>query len=218
MDVDEAELVGSPLDQVPEQDPTAESCMGRRWERDDGEKVFLGYCGAWPGKGTDHVGEGRCSKHGGSAGAPEGNSNAEGNDGGAPEGNSNAEGNDGGGAPEGNDNAVEHGAYAEHALNSLTEAERAAFDEVATKLDDPENAQEIARRAASYCLMMGHRAGDDRWFRRFEGICDKFELAPEEVQKHEHEHDGSLTVDHEHALDEKTERRIGKLFDGMSDE
>jgi len=68
MNVNEDELVGEPLDQVPEQDPTDEACMGRRSEKRDGELVFLGYCGAWPGKGTDHVGEGRCSRHGGTGG------------------------------------------------------------------------------------------------------------------------------------------------------
>jgi len=99
MDVNEEALVGEPLEEVPEQSPTDEACMGRRSEKRDGESVFVGYCGAWPGKGTDHVGEGRCSKHGGAGGAPEGNDNAEGNDGGA--------------APEGNTNAVTHGAYAD---------------------------------------------------------------------------------------------------------
>jgi hypothetical protein len=99
MDVDEDELIGNALDQVPEQDPTDETCMARRSEKRDGESVFLGYCGAWPGKGTDHVGEGRCDRHGGAGGAPEDNDNAEGND---------------GGASEGNTNAVTHGAYADH--------------------------------------------------------------------------------------------------------
>jgi len=93
MNVNEEELVGKPLDQVPQQDPTDESCMGRRWEKQDGEKLFAGYCGAWPGKGTDHVGEGRCSKHGGAGGSGGERENA--------------------GAPEDNTNAVTHGAYAD---------------------------------------------------------------------------------------------------------
>jgi len=119
MDVTEDELVGEPLDQVPEQDPTDERCMGRRSEKRDGESVFLGYCGAWPGKGTDHVGEGRCSKHGGAGGAPEGNDNAEGND--------------GGGAPENNTNAVTHGAYADansYYQDVLTDELRQFVDDV----------------------------------------------------------------------------------------
>ncbi|WP_324757066.1 hypothetical protein [Haloarcula montana] len=93
MDVTEEDLIGEPLDQVPQQQPTDGSCMGRRWEKQDGETLFVGYCGAWPGKGTDHVGEGRCSKHGGEAGS-----------GGEREGS---------GAPEENTNAVTHGAYAD---------------------------------------------------------------------------------------------------------
>jgi len=94
MDVDEEKLIGEPLEEVPEQPPEYD-CNARK--RDD--SVFAGYCGARAGKGTDHVGEGRCSNHGGaSSGAPEGNENAEGND---------------GGAPEDNTNAVTHGAYAD---------------------------------------------------------------------------------------------------------
>jgi len=119
MDVTEDELVGEPLDQVPQQDPTGEACMGRRSEKQDGESVFVGYCGAWPGKGTDHVGEGRCSKHGGAGGAPEGNDNAEGNDGGS--------------APEDNANAVTHGAYADcnsYYQNVLTDELREFVDDV----------------------------------------------------------------------------------------
>ena len=119
MDVNEEALVGEPLEEVPEQSPTDEACMGRRSEKRDGESVFVGYCGAWPGKGTDHVGEGRCSKHGGAGGAPEGNDNAEGNDGGA--------------APEGNTNAVTHGAYADHNAyyqDVLDDAMRAFVDDV----------------------------------------------------------------------------------------
>ncbi|WP_049986840.1 hypothetical protein [Halobellus rufus] len=90
MDVSEDELIGEPSEEVPTIDPDGENCHGKRTEKRDGETIFVGYCGAWPGKGTDHVGEGRCSKHAGNAGAPEGNDNAEGNDGGAPDGNRNA--------------------------------------------------------------------------------------------------------------------------------
>ncbi|WP_455448298.1 hypothetical protein [Natrinema thermotolerans] len=94
MDVNEEDLIGKPLEEVPEQPPDYD-CNARR--HDDG--TFEGYCGARAGKGTDHVGEGRCSNHGGASdGAPEGNDNAEGND---------------GGAPEENTNAVTHGAYAD---------------------------------------------------------------------------------------------------------
>lgn len=74
---------------------------------EDDEVVFGGYCKAWPGKGTDHLGEGRCSSHGGEVGD--------------------------GGAPEGNQNATQHGAYA--AVDAwytevATDAEREVVDEV----------------------------------------------------------------------------------------
>lgn len=89
MNVDEAELIGKPLDEVPIVEPSDEDCRGRRSK--DG--VFKGYCRATPGRGTDHVGEGRCKHHGGKGGS-----------GGPREGS--------GGKP-GNTNAVTHGAYAQ---------------------------------------------------------------------------------------------------------
>jgi len=75
MNVDESEYIGRPIDKVPSQDPTDEVCMGRKTRKRDGEVVrdddgialFGGYCQAWPGKGTDHVGAGRCKFHAGSS-------------------------------------------------------------------------------------------------------------------------------------------------------
>lgn len=125
--------------------------------RRDDDGRFLGYCDRTAGWGTDSE-EGRCRTHGGN-----------------------------GGAPEGNQNAVTHGAYRRRAIDSLTEGEQEAFEEVATKLENPESAQEIARNAAAYCLMMGHRSGSDRWFRRYEGICEKFGIAPEDELMVHHE-------------------------------
>jgi len=164
MDVNEDDLIGDPPSEVPKHEPTASDCMGKRTEKRGDEKVFVGYCRSHPGRGTDHVGEGRCKHHGGR------NS-----------------GENGQGAPEGNDNAVTHGAYATIATRPLTEGEQEAFAEIESDLEDPESAREAARKAATYCLLMGHRAGDDRWFRRFEGICEKFGITPED----------ELTVTHE---------------------
>lgn len=65
MNVDEDRYIGRPSDDVPQQQPTDRNCMGKRTERRGDESVFVGYCRAWPGKGTDHVGEGRCKNHGG---------------------------------------------------------------------------------------------------------------------------------------------------------
>lgn len=113
MDVNEENLIDEPLDEAPKQDPTDEDCMGRRSEKQDEERVFLGYCRAWPGKGTDHVGEGRCDRHGGAGGS-----------GGER---------DGAGPPEENTNAVTHGAYADHNSyyqNVLNDAMRSFVDDV----------------------------------------------------------------------------------------
>jgi len=76
----EDQYVGEPLSDAPKRDPSDTDCMARKKQKRDGAVVkdddrntlFGGYCRAWPGKGTDHVGEGRCSNHGGSGGAPAG--------------------------------------------------------------------------------------------------------------------------------------------------
>lgn len=64
----ENEFIGQLLNDVPKR-PPAEDCNGRRWDRREGdsELVFVGYCQNRAGKGTDHVGEGRCKFHGGAA-------------------------------------------------------------------------------------------------------------------------------------------------------
>jgi len=93
MDVNEDELIGKPSDEVPTLDPTGDDCRGKRTEKRGDETVFAGYCKSTPGRGTDHVGEGRCKHHGGNAGS-----------GGSREGS---------GAPKDNTNAVTHGAYAD---------------------------------------------------------------------------------------------------------
>ncbi|WP_114576699.1 hypothetical protein [Saliphagus sp. LR7] len=162
MDVDE--LIGQPSSEVPSRDPTDENCNGKRTEkRDDCETVFVGYCKSWPGRGTDHVGEGRCKNHGGNAGAPEGNQNAVGNNGGAPEGNTNGE---------------DHGAFKEFFRDTRTEDEQAAAEDVRKQLRDPEDAQEVAREIAADYLLKYRRSGDERFGRRFEAICDTFGITP----------------------------------------
>ena len=90
MDVDIEDLIGQPASDVPKQEPTAEDCLGKRTENRGDETVFVGYCRSAPGRGTNHVGEGRCKWHGGR------NS-----------------GENGHGGTEGNTNAVTHGAYAD---------------------------------------------------------------------------------------------------------
>jgi hypothetical protein len=91
MDVNEDDLIGDPSDEVPTLDPTDDNCRGKRTEKRDDVVVFVGYCKSTPGRGTDHVGEGRCKHHGGNAGGSR----------------------EGAGASEDNTNAVTHGAYAD---------------------------------------------------------------------------------------------------------
>lgn len=75
----EDELIGEPLDDVDKIDP-GYHCNARKWEWEDDEEretqLFAGYCNNRAGYKTDHVGAGRCTFHGGSAGAPEKNTNA----------------------------------------------------------------------------------------------------------------------------------------------
>ena len=149
------------------------------------ERDDIPYCTLAAGWGVDDASTGKCDNHGGS-----------------------------GGAPPGNDNAVDHGAYAELAKRPLIEGEKKAMGEAEEKLEDPADAKEIARTAASYCLMMGHRSQDPRWFRRFEGICDKFAIAPEEVMRAEVEHTGEVTQTTEVELDDNTRDVLDRMTGG----
>lgn len=107
-------------------------------------------CGLKAGWGTDHVGVGACKLHGGNAGAPEGN-----------------------------DNAVTVGAWAEDFYEGfLTQAEQKRVEKSAELLGDEANAKEIAQHAASVSLEQFRRTGDERFMRRFESICDKFSITP----------------------------------------
>jgi hypothetical protein len=60
MTPDETELAGQPLDEVPKQNPS-QDCNARK----SSNGIFEGYCDARAGAGTDHLGEGRCTWHGG---------------------------------------------------------------------------------------------------------------------------------------------------------
>jgi len=73
--MNEERYIGMPMGEAPRQEPTDDACMGKKKQKQDGEVVrdedgnalFGGYCRCWPGKGTDHVGEGRCTLHAGSS-------------------------------------------------------------------------------------------------------------------------------------------------------
>lgn len=69
------DYLGRPIAEVPRRAPTDQACMGKKKQKQEGELVrdengnalFAGYCKCWPGKGTDHVGEGRCKLHAGAS-------------------------------------------------------------------------------------------------------------------------------------------------------
>lgn len=127
-------------------------------------------CGHPPGWGTDHD-SGPCKFHGGASTGPTSEEGKE----------------------TSSQNAVSHGAYRKHFTRHLTEDEKEAFEEARRALENPEDAQEVARMAASICLIQFDRTGDERFMRRFESICDKFGIAPtDELQI-----SGSVTVEEE---------------------
>lgn len=185
--------------------PDAREITGNRQYGEWGQCIATAKSTGERCRGYAQGSHGKCRAHGGS------------DDSGAPEGNKNAEDNDGG-APEENDNAVTHGAYADLAKRPLIEGEKTAMKEAEEKLEDPADSKVIARTAASYCLMMGHRSQDPRWFRRFEGICDKFAIAPEEVSRTEVDVSGEVSHDHDHQheLDENTQDVLDQMTGGDS--
>jgi hypothetical protein len=115
---------------------------------------------------------------------------------------------EGAGAPEGNDNAVTVGAWAEDFYDGfLTEAEQDRVEKSAEILGDNAGAQEVARHAASVCLEQFRRTGDERFMRRYESICDKAGIFPEE----EIDVSGDVTVTEELGEDKKA--MMAELFD-----
>lgn len=68
---DEAELIDTPTADVPKLDPSDTDCRAKKSKRaPDGTSLFKGYCRNTPGKGTDHLGEGRCKFHDGQPAGP----------------------------------------------------------------------------------------------------------------------------------------------------
>lgn len=164
MDHEPDDLVGKPLEEVPERDPD-EHCNARRTR--DGR--FVGYCKRTSGWGTDRD-TGRCSSHGGSGGSST--------------------------EHEGNDWAATHGAYSESFVtNFLREEEIARVEQAEDLLGDPESAQGLARTVAAITLEQFRRTGDERFLRRYESICDTFNIAPDEVERREHTGEGGGAIE-----------------------
>ncbi|MFC3957555.1 hypothetical protein [Halovivax cerinus] len=141
--VDEEELLDEPIDDVPKLLP-GWYCNARR--SDDG--VFVGYCSNRAGKGTDHVGDGRCSFHGGAA--------------------------DNAGRENGN---YVHGAYSREfhaALLGFVESEHPGTIEAADS--DPVARRRLGRYLASFALEKFARSEDPRHLCEFEMALENFGL------------------------------------------
>lgn len=95
------------------------------------------------------------------------------------------------GAPEDNTNAATHGAYSQSFVEDfLTDEEKERVEQAQELLGTPEGAQDHARLMASIAMEQFRRTGDGRFLRRYEAICDKAGIFPEDVQRHEHSGEG----------------------------
>lgn len=86
-----------------------------------------------------------------------------------------------GGAPEGNTNAADTGAWAESFLTDfLREEEIKRVMNASDIIGEPEGAQDLAQKVAVVCLEQFRRTGDQRFLQRYESICDKANLFPDD--------------------------------------
>jgi hypothetical protein len=109
---------------------------------------------------------------------------------------------------EGNDWAAKHGAYSESFVSDfLTEAEQERVEQATEVLSVPEGAQADARLTAAICKEQFRRTGDERFLRRYESICDKANIFPDE----EIDLSGEVTVREELGDDKKA--MLAELFD-----
>lgn len=139
------ELLGEPVEDVLEL-PPGENCNARR--TDDGR--FQGYCQNRAGKGTDHVGRGRCKFHGGLAGAPEGEANG----------------------------AYRHGAYSRLFRRDFTSSEAACAAELVVLLKTKEDTIEAACEAYAEAVLKYKRSNDVRFLREARQLATTFNLIP----------------------------------------
>lgn len=113
-----------------------------------------------------------------------------------------------GGAPDGNENAVTVAAWAEDFYDGfLTQAEQERVEKSAEILGEKAGAKEIAQHAAMVCLEQFRRTGDERFMRRYESICDKANIYPDE----EIDVTADVTVTEELGSDKK--EMLSELFD-----
>jgi hypothetical protein len=127
------------------------------------------------GWGTDTPGEGPCKYHGGAA--------------------------ENQGAPEGNDNATDHGAFKEHFRSDLTPEEQNAIDSLVAHLTDINDERTVAAECAAEALMKYKRSADSRflrearqWFSEFNLIPNSDEISLQGQFNHDHSGDATLEV------------------------
>jgi len=113
-----------------------------------------------------------------------------------------------GGAPEDNDNAAKAGAWADDFYQDfLTEGEQRRVQEATEIMGSQAGAQEIGRHVASLALEQFRRTGDERFLRRFESVCDKFGIAPEDEINVNNE------VELSHDMDSDTKEMLAAMMD-----
>lgn len=87
---------------------------------------------------------------------------------------------DNNGAPEGNTNAEDHGAFKEHFRSDLTDEERDAIDDLVSHLTNIDDERAIAAECAAEALMKYKRSADSRFLREARQWFAEFNLIPNE--------------------------------------
>lgn len=86
-----------------------------------------------------------------------------------------------GSSHEGNTFAAKTGAWAESFLTDfLREEEINRVMNASDIIGEPEGAQDLARKVAVVCLEQFRRTGDQRFLQRYESICDKANIFPDD--------------------------------------
>jgi len=101
-----------------------------------------------------------------------------------------------GSSHEGNDWAATHGAYSKSFVEDfLTDQEIKRVGQAQEILSDVEGAQAQARLVAAIALEQFRRTGDGRFLRRYESICNTFNIAPDDVERKEFTGDGGGAIE-----------------------
>lgn len=86
-----------------------------------------------------------------------------------------------GSSHEGNNYAADTGAWAKSFLTDfLRDDEIERVMNASDIIGEPEGAQDLAQKVAVVCLEQFRRTGDQRFLQRYESICDKANLFPDD--------------------------------------